>query len=338
ARVRVIDRRAEPVHESRALAVQPRTLEVLRPFGVSDALVARGNPAVRLHLHGPGGEVSFPLFDLGMDDTPYPFLLVVSQAVTEEVLGGHLAGQGVAVDRPVELLALADEGDAVTCTLSGAGGATERVRAAYVVGCDGARSTTRTLAGIDFRGGRYPQTFALADLSVDGLEPDTAHAFFGSDGIALFFPLVRPAPWRLIAMRPPGGWPGTPPGQDTSLRDLQAAVDRFTGGRVRLHDPVWRSDFRLQHRQAVTYRSGRVFVAGDAAHVHSPAGAQGMNTGIQDAVNLGWKVALVARGLTPARLLDSYDVERRPVGAMVVRATDRAFTVATSTAAPVRLA
>jgi 2-polyprenyl-6-methoxyphenol hydroxylase-like FAD-dependent oxidoreductase len=338
ARVRVIDRRAEQVHESRALAVQPRTLEVLRPFGVSDALVARGNPAVRLYLHGPGGEVSFPLFDRGMDDTPYPFLLFVSQAVTEEVLGEHLAGQGVTVERPVELLALANDGAAVTCTLGGAGGTTTRVRAAYVVGCDGARSTTRTLAGIDFRGGRYPQTFALADLSVDGLEPDAAHAFFGSDGIALFFPLVRPAPWRIITMRPRSGWPGAPPGQDTSLRDLQAAVDRFTGGRVRLHDPVWLSDFRLQHRQAATYRAGRVFVAGDAAHVHSPAGAQGMNTGIQDAVNLGWKLALVVRGLAPARLLDSYDAERRPVGATVVRYTDRAFTVATSTAAPARLA
>jgi hypothetical protein len=145
----------------------------------------------------------------------------------------------------------------------------------------------------------------------------------------LFFPLGRPASWRLLVMHPT--LQGRREPARPSLEELQALADRFTGGRLRLRDPVWTTWFRLAHRHAARYRSGRVFLAGDAAHVHSPAGAQGMNTGIQDAWNLGWKLALVCRGLASEALLDSYEAERRPVGGFVVRFTDRAFAVATST-------
>jgi 2-polyprenyl-6-methoxyphenol hydroxylase-like FAD-dependent oxidoreductase len=326
---RVIDKQADRVHESRALAVQPRTLEVLAAFGLADTLVERGNPALRLTMHGAAKSFSLPLFDLGMDDTAYPFLLFVSQAVTEQVLGEHLAGRGLFVERLVELVSLANDRDHVACTLRHADGTVETVRARYVVGCDGAHSTVRAQSGIPFEGAGYPQTFALTDLSVDGLAPGAAHAFLGAPGIMLFFPLGDPAPWRMIIMRPPSGWPGARTGQDTRLEHLQAATDVFTTG-LHLRDPVWLTDFRLQHRHAAAYRSGQFFLAGDAAHVHSPAGAQGMNTGIQDAVNLGWKLALVATGRADPRLLDSYDAERRPVGRAVVGSTDRAFTVATS--------
>ena len=144
-----------------------------------------------------------------------------------------------------------------------------------------------------------------------------------------FFPLGRPASWRLLGMHPTLQGRGDP--ERPSLEELQALADAFTGGRLRLRDPVWRTYFRLQHRHATRYQAGRVFVAGDAAHVHSPAGAQGMNTGIQDAWNLGWKLALACRGLADQALLDSYDAERRPIGQFVVRFTDRAFAVATST-------
>jgi hypothetical protein len=220
--------------------------------------------------------------------------------------------------------------DGVTCTLRHGGGRTERVHSRYLVGCDGAHSTVRRQAGIAFSGGAYPQTFALADLEVDGgLVGDTAYAFLGQVGLVFFFPLGRPASWRLLGMHPTLQGRGEP--ERPSLEELQALADAFPGGRLRLRDPVWRTYFRLQHRHATRYQTGRVFVAGDAAHVHSPAGAQGMNTGIQDAWNLGWKLALVCRGLADQALLDSYDAERRPVGRFVVRFTDRAFAVATST-------
>jgi len=145
----------------------------------------------------------------------------------------------------------------------------------------------------------------------------------------LFFPLGRPASWRLLAMHPT--LQGRREPAQPSLEELQALADAMTGASVRLRDPVWRTYFGLQHRHATRYQTGRIFLAGDAAHIHSPAGAQGMNTGIQDAWNLGWKLALVSRGAAEEALLDTYDAERRPVGGFVVRFTDRAFTVATST-------
>jgi 2-polyprenyl-6-methoxyphenol hydroxylase-like FAD-dependent oxidoreductase len=330
ATVRIVDRQPSRVHESRALAIQPRTLEVLRGLGVTQELLERGNDAVWVQLHAGDHAVRVRLFGLGLDDTAFPFLLFISQAETEAVLNAHLAARGIAVERPVELVAFEAGDDAVACTLRDADGRAEKLLARYLVGCDGAASTVRRGAGIPFRGGAYPQTFTLADLEVDGLDRDAAHAFLGPAGILLFFPLGRPASWRLIGMPPPlrGGQPHR---ERPSLAELQALADTFTGGRLRLRDPVWLTYFRLQHRHATRYQAGRVLLAGDAAHVHSPAGAQGMNTGIQDAWNLGWKLALVSRGVAEERLLGSYDAERRPVGGFVVRVTDRAFSVATST-------
>ena len=329
ASARIVDRQLDRVHESRALAVQPRTLEVLRGLGVAEDLVARGNDAVWVQLHAGGRVVRIRLFGLGLDDTAYPFLLFVSQGETEQVLGDHLAGRGVPVERGVELTGFHADPDAVTSTLRHRDGRTEQVRPRYLVGCDGASSTVRRGADIPFKGGAYPQTFALADLEIDGLGRDAAHAFLGQVGILLFFPLGRPASWRMLAMHP--SLQGRREPARPSLDELQALADAFTGGSVRLRDPVWRTYFGLQHRHASRYRAGRIFLAGDAAHVHSPAGAQGMNTGIQDAWNLGWKLALVSRGVANETLLDTYDAERRPVGGFVVRFSDRAFSVATST-------
>jgi 2-polyprenyl-6-methoxyphenol hydroxylase-like FAD-dependent oxidoreductase len=330
ATVRIVDRQLDRVHESRALAVQPRTLEVLRGLSVTQELVARGNDAVWVQLHAGDRAVRIRLFGLGLADTAYPFLLFVSQAETEQVLLDHLAARGVHIERGVELVSFQADPDGLTCTLRRGDGRTEQARTRYLVGCDGAHSTVRRGARIPFKGGAYPQTFALADLEVDGgLDADTAHAFLGQEGILFFFPLGRPASWRLLGMHPTLQRHQEP--ERPSLEELQALVDAFTGGRLRLRDPVWLTYFRLQHRHATRYRAGRVFLAGDAAHVHSPAGAQGMNTGIQDAWNLGWKLALTARGVAEEALLDSYDAERRPVGRFVVRFTDRAFAISTST-------
>jgi 2-polyprenyl-6-methoxyphenol hydroxylase-like FAD-dependent oxidoreductase len=330
ATCRIVDRQPDRVHESRALAIQPRTLEVLRGLGITEQLLKRGNDAVWVQLHAGARTVRVRLFGLGLGDTAYPFLLFVSQAETEAVLIDHLASRGVGVERRVELLDFQAREDAITCTLRHGDGRTEQVRTRYLVGCDGAHSTVRRGAAIPFEGGAYPQTFALADLEVDGgLNADTAYAYLGRVGLLLLFPLGRPASWRLLAMHPTlrgRQHPARP-----SLEELQALADAFTGRRLRLRDPVWLTYFRLQHRHAARYQAGRVFLAGDAAHIHSPAGAQGMNTGIQDAWNLGWKLALVSRGVADPALLGSYDAERRPVGGFVVRFTDRAFSVATST-------
>ena len=333
---RIVDRQLDRVHESRALAIQPRTLEVLTGLGVADTLVQRGNPAVRLQLHGRARTSELPLFDIGLDDTAYPFLLFLSQAETEAVLDQHLTDNGVNVRRGVELTSLVQDTDQAACTLRHPDGSTEHIDARYVVGCDGAHSSVRHYAGIDFSGSAYPQTFVLGDLDVDGLDPGAAHVYLSGAGLLFFFPLVHPAPWRLLGMLSSAA--DEPGAESPRLDDLRTLAEPYTAGSLRLRDPVWTTYFRIHHRHATRYRSGRAFLAGDAAHVHSPAGAQGMNTGIQDAWNLGWKLALVARGDANPALLDTYETERLPVGSSVLRFTDRAFTVATSTNRAIRLA
>ncbi|GAA2280203.1 FAD-dependent monooxygenase [Streptomyces hawaiiensis] len=322
---RIVDRSLDRARESRAPAIQPRTLEMLSAFGVADDLVGRGNAAVGLHLHLPRRVLRVPLFDVGCDDTPYPFLLFLPQSETEATLTAHLAARDVRVERGTELLGAEPGGEHVTCRLRHRDGTEETVRARYVVGCDGAHSTVRSQAGIGFEGYAYPQTFLLADLEADGLEPGAAHTYMTAAGLLFFFPLGTPATWRMIAMQPPGA-----PGDKVTLDLLQRIADDWTPDRLSLRDPVWMTSFRIHNRGAAHYRRGPFFLAGDAAHIHSPAGGQGMNTGIQDALNLGWKLAHVCRGAAPEDLLETYEAERAPVGHSVRRLTDRAFTAGTS--------
>ena len=239
---RLVDRQLDRVQESRALAVQPRTLEVLTGLGVADTMVDRGNPAVELRDARPFADDRAPLFDIGLDDTRFPFLLFLSQADTEAILGEHLVAEGATIERGVELVGLVEDTDHVVCTLRHLEGRTEDVEARYVIGCDGAHSAVRQLAGIEFTGAPYPQTFVLADLDADGPRPDAVHAYMGDDGPLFLFPLGRPAGWRLLAMDPPSA--GESPDEPPALDRLQALADRYTGGAVHLHDPVWATYFR----------------------------------------------------------------------------------------------
>jgi 2-polyprenyl-6-methoxyphenol hydroxylase-like FAD-dependent oxidoreductase len=254
------------VHESRALVMQPRTLELLRNLGIAQALIERGNDAAEVRLHLGKRVVAMGLFDIGLEDTAYPFLLFISQAETEAILNEVLVAHGLHVERGVELLEFTTGADEVTCTLRRRDGIPEQVRTRY--GCDGAHSTVRRAAGVAFEGGAYPQTFALADLEVDGeLEPGAAHGFLGAEGVLFFFPLGAPATWRMQGMRPPPAPAddGRVEANEPSLAELQTICDRFARGSLRLRDPVWTTHFRLQHRHAARYRAGRVFLAGDAA-------------------------------------------------------------------------
>lgn len=321
---RIVDRAPDAVHESRALAIQARTLEVLTRLGASPELVAAGDPATVLLLHSVKRTTPIRLFEEGLDETAYPFLLFLSQAETERILLDRFAGSGVGVERDVGLLHLAQSDHQVTCTVRTPQGE-EEIRARYVVGCDGAHSAVRHSAGIEFSGTAFPQTFVIADLEADGLQAGRVHAYVSEAGMMFFFPLGSPATWRLLAMVPQGDQVADP-----TLESVQAIVAQYTRDTVVLHDPVWVTDFSVHSRRAEQFRKGRVLLAGDAAHIHSPAGAQGMNTGIQDAVNLGWKLAMVSQGLATTDLLDSYERERLPVASSVLRMTNRAFRVATS--------
>ncbi|MGY4860001.1 FAD-dependent monooxygenase [Cryobacterium sp. AP23] len=323
----IVDTAPDAVHESRALAIQARTLEVLARNRLADDLVAAGNPSGTLLLHESGSRGRthvIPLFDSAIGDTRFPFLLFLSQAGTERVLVDRLASAGVGVRRGLTLTGLVQDDSGVTATLESPGVPARVVRARYLVGCDGAHSASRRLAGVDFSGRAYPQRFLLADVEADGLERDRVHVYLAKAGPLFFFPLTRPASWRLIV-----ALPRSAPRGPVTLPVAQAAVSRHIRQHITLHHPVWLTEFTISSRLADTFRRGRVFLAGDAAHIHSPAGAQGMNTGIQDAVNLGWKLALVCRGEADPALLQSYERERMPVARSVLAMTDRAFRVAT---------
>ena len=328
-RTRIVDRLIDRAHESRALVIHARSLEILRDLGVDKALRRRGNIAARIAVHLTARRNFVIRFDdIGAIDTEFPFILFISQAETEAVLGDHLASVGQRIDRGVEVTSLAADDAGVQCTLQHLDGGEEQLRATYVAGCDGAHSFVRKAADIPFRGGAYRETFVLGDVEIDGsIVPNALNLFFGKGGIAAFFPLGRPRTWRMIGVAPPevGAEINPTDRPQLTLDELQRIADISVPIPIRLRDPDWLANFRLHHRQAEHYRAGRFFLAGDAAHVHSPAGGQGMNTGLQDAWNLGWKLGLVVRGVGKDSLLDSYEAERQPVGKFLLRYTDRLF-------------
>ncbi|MEZ5291102.1 MAG: FAD-dependent monooxygenase [Vicinamibacterales bacterium] len=329
-RFRIVDALTSRHTESRALAVHARSLEVLDTIGVAEPLVARGRRALRVQLYpGSGPPVVLALADGPVAGTRFPFVLFVSQAETEAVLVSWLDARGVTVARGCRASIEAEDDGGVTCRLAHAE-RDEIVTARYVVGCDGAHSTVRHAAGVAFDGGDYPQSFMLADVEADdALATDAAHVFPGIGGGLGLLPLGRPRTWRVIAIGVPETDGDRDPDPGRELSTLQAFAAATTGRSLGLHDAAWITRFRLHHRQALSYRRGPFFLAGDAAHIHSPAGGQGMNTGIQDAWNLGWKLGLVCGGLAPEALLDSYHDERWPVGRFLLRFTDRLFGLVT---------
>ena len=233
-RTRLVDRLLDRTRESRALVVQARSLEVFQSLGLADALVARGRTTARLQIHVDNRVAAeVRLGDIAAVDTQFPFLLFVSQAETEGVLGEHLASVGMTVERGVEWINFQAGEDGVTCTLRHSNGREELVRARYLVGCDGAHSTVRRGAGMPFHGDAYPQHFLLGDVEVDGpLERDTIHSFGAGQGFTIFFPLGRPRSWRMIGMEAnvPSAADAEGSTGDLSLEELQIVADRSTGG------------------------------------------------------------------------------------------------------------
>jgi len=314
----LVDKAPAMANTSRAAVIHARTLEVLRGIGVSDKLVRRGTIVPRFTVR----DRDRALLTIDFDGLPtsYPYTLMLPQNVTEDVLTRRLARLGARVHRPYELARLEQDGDGITATMVGG----ETVRASYVVGADGMHSAVRDQTGIGFAGDAYGQSFVLADVHMDWE--------FDDREVTLYF-----APAGLVVVAPlPGDRHRIVATVDTAPehpdRDhIQALLDARGPQKrpARVQDVVWSSRFRVHHRLADRYREGRVFLAGDAAHVHSPAGGQGMNTGIHDAVALAARLSAVLRDGADERSLDGYEAERRPVAAGVVALTDRMTRVAT---------
>lgn len=332
--VRIVDRAAQPSAVSKALAIWSGSLEALHGIDVVEDLLADGRRLRALSVGERGRELASMAVGTGID-SPYPFPLLLPQSRTEAVLAGRLAALGATVERNLEFAGLSQDDTGVTARLRHPDGGEEAVRTHYLAGCDGARSAVRRALGIAFEGYTEPDTYILGDVRVDGvaLDPRSIYIRWGRGGTVALFP-YGDAVWRIFARRGPSPAEDAP----TSLEELQAQVDRFGPGGMRLRDPDWLSTFRINERLAARYRAGRCFLAGDAAHIHSPAGGQGMNTGIQDAVNLGWKLAYALRGCGDAGLLlDSYEPERRPIARRVVDESAQRLHIAFAESTALRL-
>lgn len=322
---RIIDKMAAPSDTSRALAIFPRTLEVFQMMGIIDPVLEAGHQLNGVILHNRSGEIGH----IGFSSVPsrYRFAISLPQSETERFLIEHLAKFRVDVDRQKELVDLSQSTDAVQAVIRDSTGREEKSELGWLIGCDGAHSSVRHLLGLPFEGAAYPETFLLADVKIEGHQDHVhVHLFLTGEGLVGIFPF-RGDRCRIIVNTPTEAKPEAV--GDPCLDEIQAIVDRRTDCGLRLTDPAWLSRFRISHRKIPNFRSGRVFLAGDAAHVHSPAGGQGMNTGIQDAVNLAWKLALVIREKSPDSLLESYNEEREPVAKMVLSLTDRLTRMAT---------
>ncbi|GLY97870.1 FAD-dependent monooxygenase [Actinoplanes sp. NBRC 103695] len=314
AEVRIIDAGAGPATESRAFAVQARTIELFRSLGLADELLACGVIDTGIAFHINGRHVGGLDFDRARAaDTPYQFILMAPQNEVEAILVADLARHGVTVERDTRLESLTQDQDHARVRLS-----TGDLTCDYVVGADGAHSTVRKQLGLAFDGDGYAQRFLLADCRVEWPFDHTSFRIFMSgERIGLFLPLDGARRSRVMTTDLTGG---TGP---LDLPELQAALRAAMRVPVTLSDPVWKTRYQAHLRQAAQYRVGRCFLVGDAAHIHSPAGGQGMNTGLLDAANLAWKLASGDEAL-----LDSYHDERHPVGVELLRFTDRLYRVA----------
>ncbi|MGJ0454392.1 MAG: FAD-dependent monooxygenase [Methylocystis sp.] len=333
-RVRIIDRATQPSSVSKALALWSASLEAMQSMNVVDDFLRDGARLNALCIGDGGRQLARMEVGEGID-SPFPFPLLLPQSETERLLTMRLSALGVTVERGVELAGLAQDDDGVMATLNHADGRTEMARARYLVGCDGARSEVRRALDIPFEGSTEPQTFLLGDVRIDGggLDHKNIYLWWRRGGTVALFPFEEDT-WRIFAVRENDSAADILP----TLDELQSHADRYGPPGMRLRDPSWLSVFKINERVAARYRVGRCFLAGDAAHVHSPAGGQGMNTGIQDAVNLGWKLAYALAGIgDPNLLLDSYEPERRAIAQNVVKAAEQKLHLAFSSGAAMRI-
>jgi len=313
----IIDRLPKPSGYTKALALWSSALEMLDGLGVCDeflskAISCKGTTISRGRkqlIHIPAGFCV---------DSPYPRILLLPQLETESILCRALEAQGSCIERHKELINLKQDRDSVSVQVQEASGEVRSESFRWVVACDGAHSTVRHLVGAEFEGEALEDVFVLCDARIEGeIEEGVAQFFWSQEGLLAIFP-VTPGVWRLTANR-------TDSSEDEpTLEEIQTLLDARGPGGWKLHSPTWLSKYHISERKARSFRHGRVFLAGDAAHIHSPAGGQGMNTGMQDAFNLAWKLAVLARGFgNEEAFAESYHSERSPVAEEVLRESGR---------------
>jgi 2-polyprenyl-6-methoxyphenol hydroxylase-like FAD-dependent oxidoreductase len=322
-RATIIDRHSGPALQSRAMAVHARTLEIYDKLGIAERAVAHGRIGLGANVWSRGRRrARIPFEEMGQGASPFPYVLMLGQDDNERIMGEHLRQWDIAVQWNTELIALEQAPAHVTATVKGPDGTSRTLVAAYVVGCDGAHSAVRQLNGIGFPGAAYEHVFFVADTEATGsMVPNELNVYLWPGGFHLYFPMRGTNQWRVIGILP-SALRDRP---DVTLDDLAPSLRDESGAGLRFTACHWFSTYRIHHRCTERFRDRRCFLAGDAAHVHSPMGGQGMNTGLQDAYNLAWKLALVISNRATPSLLDSYQAERMPFAHQLLSSTDRAF-------------
>ncbi|NNG22788.1 FAD-dependent oxidoreductase [Telluria aromaticivorans] len=326
-KVCIVDKTAGPGTTSRAMAVHARTLELYRSLGLADEVVAAGRPNTAINLWVKGKRRAQLAFQsAGERLTAFPYVLIYPQDAHEALLVRHLEEMGISVQRHTELADFEEQGDSVVARLRRNGGNDVQVEARYLAGCDGARSTVRRSLGTGFAGGTYDHLFYVADVQVHGAAVNgEIHASLDTADFCILLSYSDTGRARLI-----GTVRDERAQHPESLTFNDVSHRALTSLGIEVDAVHWFSTYRVHHRVTDHYRRGRAFLLGDAAHVHSPAGGQGMNTGIGDAINLAWKLAAVVRGDAPDSLLDTYEPERIAFARKLVETTDRMFTFITA--------
>jgi 2-polyprenyl-6-methoxyphenol hydroxylase-like FAD-dependent oxidoreductase len=325
----IIDIKQGPTNQSKALAVQARSLEIYRQMGIVDKALQGGKQANGMVMHQEGKEVtSISLTDVGKQQTPFPFVHLYQQSKNERLLLDVLTQNCCPVYWDTTLISLKQTAQQVEVALQ-SGTDTKCLTCDYVVGADGAHSAVRKQSNIPFNGDTYANEFFLADLELDNKElTGTEVALYrGKAGLSAFFPLPERNSYRIIGNVPKAS-EGKP---DLQLEEVLPHLRALTGIPVKVVNENWFTTYKLHHRMADKFNQGRCFLIGDAAHIHSPVGGQGMNTGLQDAYNLGWKLAGVVNGQLKEAILDSYAAERMPIARTLLNTTDKLFKMVIST-------
>jgi 2-polyprenyl-6-methoxyphenol hydroxylase-like FAD-dependent oxidoreductase len=323
----IIDRNTGVTPYSKAIGVHARTLEIYEQMELAERAVDEGWIASKGRLI-VGGEVrgEIELSRIGAGFSRYPFVLMLEQSKNEQLLHEYMQSHGHEVSWTTSFESLTQRADGVTASVRGADGEAGRIDAKYLVGCDGAKSPVRHALGLVFEGSTFERTFYVADCRVDWtFSHDALHICLLRDSFVLLFPLKGERRYRIVGVFPEE-FTGEP--ESVVYEQIERNIKEGTGIPLDIHDVEWFSTYKVHTRHVSAFSSGRCFLAGDAAHIHSPAGAQGMNTGIQDAYNLAWKLALTLHGKVPPSLLDSYDAERLPNAKRLLETTDRMFQLA----------
>src|SRR6266576_3725912 len=319
----IVERNPGPSVRTKALGVQARTLEIYAHLGLADR-------AVELGTRGTGGNIwvegrraaRVPFSDAGRDMSPYPFILILGQDDNERLLGAALREHGVDVQWNTELVDLVQANGHVSATLKRGDGSQLEITADWIAGCDGARSAVRNLSKIDFVGAPYEHVFFVADTQVSGpMVPAEVNVYLWRGGFHLFFPMRGADHWRVVGIVPPE----LRGRDDLEFGAVLPHIRKEVGSLFSFHACSWFSTYRIHHRRAARFHDRRCFLLGDAAHIHSPVGAQGMNTGLQDAYNLAWKLAYALQNKAKPSILDTYNMERLPFAKKLVATTDRVF-------------